>query len=816
MLPTTTYERKTTKQIEDISMEHHHHDKTTNKVITEKSKDRKKHKVLKILDSRSVEDSDKNLELGNQEIETKQKKDESQPDSKYNEYAKQLVGWPDQPKTRLDDGNSSEQKKPQKYLPKTDYTSEESSNQLRTTYREKTNKNLNNINNETNISLEQENDKYEKELADKLDSVEMQYRNKHKHNELDQEFWDNIDRVKSPKKHKHKHDRESDEHSVGDHKIKSLGKHKQKNKSKTNIEFEKSSKGNVHTSVRHDHRYKKSAEEFKENTDSSYETRYKHKQKVNKYEKDLKDNSDEDKIKTHSKPKQKHKKTEEKISHETKQHKIKKHVSHKHKNYKTDDENDQDNIHTSDRHVQKHMKSVEDLRDKTDSSNEARNKYKQGVNKNKEDFENNIHENKIPTHSRHKHKHKKPEENSKHETKQQNIQTHFSHEHKHYKTDDENNNEIDNIKTASPTKHRQQKLTTTKVDANQIYKHVDYTQDIQKRKNITRLGHNKVGKNVQSTKYYDMPFTPHKIKNDASINGFTKQILLRTLRLLDEVSKNSTEYEWKVKIKRLASNYETKFKEFLTASSQQNIKTRLGIQKVVLNAIDMSKQIANRLFNIMVSEIDKKGMLRSSRTQDIFHSELQKEVDSELNHACVKLGICSGQNGFVQLIIDVLTKILNLNDIRFKEAFDSLTDIVQFTDLSHTLSKANDIRLKKKIKLIEQEDLKTQRAILIIMKNTLLNRNKPLVLYSDSNHKRSNVNGTLAFLEICDLLDKKVPVDDANMLEWTQIRNKMLKWSKGDSIQPTIAKFIAYIAKTIDALDGKSYNAVLKNFGKML
>lgn len=387
------------------------------------------------------------------------------------------------------------------------------------------------------------------------------------------------------------------------------------------------------------------------------------------------------------------------------------------------------------------------------------------------------------------------------------VDTHSRHKHKNHKNHDNSENKDENPNSS----HKKKKTVTVEEIAAQINELVYDGPNRQKHENVTHpQGHKK---NV--TKYYDKPFAPHKIKDDESINSFTKQILLRTLRIFDNVRKNSSEYQWKKQVKHLAENYEEKFKEFLRSSAQQNIKTKLGTQKVVLNAIDMSKQIANRLLNIMVHEIDKKGMLRTSRTHDVFYTELKKEVDSELKHACSKLGICSSHNGFVQIIIDVIGTMLSLDDIRFKEALDSLTDIIQFTDFSHTLSKANDALLKRRMISFEKEDMATQRAMFAIIKNILLKRNKPLVMYADSDPKRSNINGTLAFLEVIDILDKKVPINEANINEWTEIRERMLKWPSGDSIQPTITQFILYIGKTIDGLDSKNNKALLKNFGKM-
>ncbi|PZC71104.1 hypothetical protein B5X24_HaOG214128 [Helicoverpa armigera] len=304
----------------------------------------------------------------------------------------------------------------------------------------------------------------------------------------------------------------------------------------------------------------------------------------------------------------------------------------------------------------------------------------------------------------------------------------------------------------------------------------------------------------------------HKIKDDAKVNDFTNHLYKQTLKVFDVVKGKTSQYHVKKQIEAISKSYEDKFKEFLADTKTQKIKTRLGTQKVVLNTIDMSNRILNRLVNFMIGDMDKKGVLRHNvGTANIFQKEIQKEQKLELGHACKKFGICRSGKGFPEFLTDVLTILLQCDDKKFKQSIDALTEVAKNTNYHNALESHTEQKLKEAVDKMERLPVRLLRPIFMILKNVITHKNQPLIVETLSASHR--VNSTLAFLEIIDLLDQKMPRNESNTLEWIDIETSLRDFAdnKRYDVQEIMETIIKTLKKTLRALDKDSQRIISKN-----
>ncbi|XP_022836060.1 uncharacterized protein LOC111363466, partial [Spodoptera litura] len=315
----------------------------------------------------------------------------------------------------------------------------------------------------------------------------------------------------------------------------------------------------------------------------------------------------------------------------------------------------------------------------------------------------------------------------------------------------------------------------------------------------------------------DIYTNPHKVKDDTNITEFTNQILKQTLKVFDVVKEKTDQYHVKKDIDRVARSYEEKFKEFLADTNSQKIKTRLGTQKVILNTIEMSNLILKRLVNFMVGDMDRKGVLRDNMaTANIFQKELEKEQEVEFTNACKKFGICRTETGFPDFIASVITILLRCDDKRFKQGIDALTEAVKSTNYNKALDTNTERRLKDGIENLEMQPVYTLRPTFMIIRNIISNKNKPLVVNNLSASRRVNV--TLAFLEIIDLMDQRLPRNEANASEWSDIKNSLTEFadSKRYDVQDIMEVFVRHLKKSLKTLDKPTQKVVSKNINIIL
>ncbi|XP_075989869.1 uncharacterized protein LOC142985531 [Anticarsia gemmatalis] len=301
-----------------------------------------------------------------------------------------------------------------------------------------------------------------------------------------------------------------------------------------------------------------------------------------------------------------------------------------------------------------------------------------------------------------------------------------------------------------------------------------------------------------------------KVKQVPAINTFAKDILNRTLESFRDLQNRITEYKWKRYVHRVSKNYEEKFNEFLKDMNKRSLKTNYGAQKAVLNAIDESNRIVNRLFNYIVLKIGEEDVLRSSRSPNILFQEMDKIANWSLDQACSQLHVCRSRNGFIQFIIQYMTNILMAEGKQFDIAFDSLTEAGKFVQIRDS---EIETKLQDKIFYIETLDRMSQRARFQIVRNILIKRNQPLVLAEGRDPNEYGIRATIAFLEMANTLDEKVLAHTGNLDEWNVLKQKSYDWATGKEsmIQSTMNRFVKHVAEVFNNLDEDSFNIMRNN-----
>lgn len=315
----------------------------------------------------------------------------------------------------------------------------------------------------------------------------------------------------------------------------------------------------------------------------------------------------------------------------------------------------------------------------------------------------------------------------------------------------------------------------------------------------------------------DIYSDPHKVKDDAKINDFTNHIYQQTLKVFDTIKQKTNQNHLKKEVDVLARSYEEKFREFLSETRHQKIKTRLGTQKVILNIIDNSNRILKRLVNFMIGDMDKRGVLRHNlATTNIFQKEIDKEQVLELTHACKKFGICRTGAGFPEFIADVLSIMVRSDDKKFQHAFDSLTEAVKGADYYHVLPRATERKLKSSIEELEKVNIRTVRPMFTILKNIIDNKNKPIIVNTVAGN--DHVNSTLAFLEMVDLLDQHLPQNESNLLEWNDIKSSLSEFSESKrfDVQEIMETLVKHLKKSVKSMNSDTQSIVADNLNVML
>ncbi|CAB3258063.1 unnamed protein product [Arctia plantaginis] len=311
---------------------------------------------------------------------------------------------------------------------------------------------------------------------------------------------------------------------------------------------------------------------------------------------------------------------------------------------------------------------------------------------------------------------------------------------------------------------------------------------------------------------------PHKIKYNIQVQVYSLQILEIGMQVFDEMKNKTIDETIKTKLQDLSDIYAYKYKEFLSETYKHEIKTRLGIQKVFLNAIDVSDHILKRLVNGVVTDLDNRGSLRENigAINDL-QQEVRQTTDRQYQLLCSKLNICRSNNGFPEFLSDFLTTILRCNDEKFQNAIDALTEVAKEVDFKNVFNKKTRKQIKIMIEHVENQKVGVLKPSLLIIRNIIANKNKPIVV-KPSEMKNNRVNSTIAFLEILDAFDIKLPRTDANILEWGDLRTSLHQWGKNkrNDIQDIMGIFIRHIKGALEGMPSLMQDHVAKNFARFL
>lgn len=323
---------------------------------------------------------------------------------------------------------------------------------------------------------------------------------------------------------------------------------------------------------------------------------------------------------------------------------------------------------------------------------------------------------------------------------------------------------------------------------------------------------------ITNLTYHDIFGHPLKIKNDTQIKTFTMHILQSGLSVFAVLKEKATDWSIKRKFDELAETYEKKYKEFLTDTCRHEIKSSLGKQKVILNAIDVSDRILKRLFNFVVADMDQRGHLRDNIATAInFQQEVDKETNLEFNHVCKKFGICKTGNGFPKFLVEYLTVILKCDDTKFKLAMDSLTELTKNIDFSDIFQKTTRHIIRSTVNRVELLDVKTLRPAFMIVKNIVANKNRPLAVSKSESHS-SKINSTLSLLAIIDILEDRLPRTDANIIEWGDLTSGLNDWlqDRRTDVVDIMEKFVNHIMSAFNNMSVDQKEHIARNLERVV
>ncbi|CAB3258141.1 unnamed protein product [Arctia plantaginis] len=274
--------------------------------------------------------------------------------------------------------------------------------------------------------------------------------------------------------------------------------------------------------------------------------------------------------------------------------------------------------------------------------------------------------------------------------------------------------------------------------------------------------------------------------------------------------RRSTDNELKQVIRSISTIYERKFSDLIDNTNFNQVNNMTGLEKNILNIIYLSDRFITRLFNYIIDDENKdehKG--KDSKT---FEIELSDETNTDLNRACMKLDVCRTRKSFTAFVMDFLTILLSLDNNKFEEAFDSLSDVIRRDDFNPAFGQDIDKGLKVNFANADDQNLVHKRSIIAMIKSIFSNRHSPVIVFSDD--KISEVNKTLTFIQIINMLDEKVPESEANIKTWNNITRNFLNYeeNKDRNIKKTISDFVANMKHVIGELDDKSKYQVVNGF----
>lgn len=294
----------------------------------------------------------------------------------------------------------------------------------------------------------------------------------------------------------------------------------------------------------------------------------------------------------------------------------------------------------------------------------------------------------------------------------------------------------------------------------------------------------------------------HKVKDDKRIKEFTVHLMRQNIQVFESLKRKIDDGRTRRKLDSLSKSYVRKFGDFVRENRNQNIKTRLGTQKVILDTISTSNRILQRLVNYYIGNINSNPALRHLGIENVIQSEVNKEIELEYQHACKKFGICRTSEGFQTFFVDILTDLLKNNGSQLRILTDALAESLKNTDFG----KVVDWDLQKKLDeyIWELEIMETSliKPMYSMWRNAVAMRNKPILVMRGV--ETGLVNKTVAFIDLMDILETKIQPNEANNKLWRTIKSDLSLWTMEPTkidIQKVVEAIIKHIEYEIDQVD---------------
>ncbi|KAJ8720096.1 hypothetical protein PYW07_012139 [Mythimna separata] len=310
----------------------------------------------------------------------------------------------------------------------------------------------------------------------------------------------------------------------------------------------------------------------------------------------------------------------------------------------------------------------------------------------------------------------------------------------------------------------------------------------------------------------------HHVGNISKLIENAYRELNITISLLEDFKKLASSLQMKEAFDKAIKIYQQRFNASIIEWKNQQIKTKLGTQKVVLNTIDTSNHLFKSLLNFMIDDFDRKGILRHN--VDIvnrFQKAFKLLEKRQALCACRDFGICRQRPEFSAFLTDIMSILLKLDDTKFKQSIDAFTEVVKYMKSHSLLGKDTEKILKVLIERVEQEHIIVLRAMVMILKNTIKSQNKPMIV--NNYVARSNVvNSTLAFLQIIDMLDTHIPRNESNASKWADMKKSFEEFAKGErkDVLGIMKEMFRYVTRSLKALDKESLKILSRNVAMIL
>ncbi|CAG4952669.1 unnamed protein product [Parnassius apollo] len=267
---------------------------------------------------------------------------------------------------------------------------------------------------------------------------------------------------------------------------------------------------------------------------------------------------------------------------------------------------------------------------------------------------------------------------------------------------------------------------------------------------------------------------------------------------------------------KLKQSYKDKITEFIIKIEDQTVKTKLGVQKAIVNVFDISNIIIRKLLShLNIGPIDD-ALQNHNTSNNILQKEFEEELIFEYIYVCTEYDICRSRESFSDFLVEFLKIILKTDNRKVKQASDALTEVLKDVDFAKIMDWESYKIFKVLIAKMEFMDELGTRAILTILKSIIANRNQPIILYGTED--QALVNKTVIFHDILNDFDKALPGNNENTGEWDHLTKSLSSWviGKNNNILNITKNLFKNIEKGIDKMMEEEAETMRKNIRLIL